>query len=639
MSEHLEGLHNPAMEANALGVYLEGPAPLGPIHLQLQQGLTVLYGQNGSGKTRILQAVRDVLEGRRTGEDGQGALHVRVPPTKEIEEVVEGYELDSPQEWLGRAMLPDYTGGRVSELMREDWNGEFGPTNTGGLLLCTGSAPHGRPDLGWNVIDYLDEFQSAGVTLDVTGELNEPSPEQLPFHVRAVMNNAWDYPIGFASAEDALIDVLGLDDPVDLDEATRQLLPRLDRRGQTWVPHEDLSQVLAKLSEVLSMVRATLEAPARELKFNLGGPNDWLEGKLPRWEARTPMGSVPLDDLSFAEARWTRFCLRLALRSLVASQQPKGAPWSRSPRPLVLLLDEPERGLHRAAEFALAGSMSELSSFTAGDTMVVAASHSPAFLAEPRAHHFLVDRSEAGRARLSLGRPNLTDPDTVSTSERFGLRPSDLAELTRLWVFVEGPHDLAVLKAFLPETLHEAGAKIMVLGGAKALSSAANPIFLELNDAPIAVLLDKVGSSTIEDLWATAVAAPDPDEARRVLAKLKKDGSYEAQGLANMGFAAVNLGIPLSRFELIGLKEEDIIKYLPVEDFVPDAESWEQVLDRRPKGQSLKPYLQTLRGGNAEITEHDVWESARSAASRRSVPAEFAEVADRLRRLSGKGTS
>lgn len=627
MPNQQTGLHNPSMEVTALGCYLEGPAPLGAIQLEFQQGMTVLYGHNGSGKTRMLQAVRDVLEGCRTSGEGRAALHVNVAPDKQVEATVDGAEPSGGEAWLGRAMLPEYTDGPVSELVREDWNGLFGPTNSGGLLLCTGWTPRGRTTHGWNVIEFLDTFQPAGVHLDLEGVRDTRGTDRLPFHVEAAMNNGWDHPIGFVSQDDSMIDVYGLDDDVDLDAATVGLLAHPGEKGRPREPRRDLERMIDRLHETVRMIQAALSSPARELEFNLRQPRDWFFGAQPRWEARTPLGNVPLDALSFAEERWTRFCLRLALRSVEAGTQ-------QLERPLLLLLDEPERGLHRAAEFALAESIGDLAEFTAGDTMILAASHSPAFLAEPRATHYLVERTVEGRAAITTERPDTAGGGESELSrQRFGLRSTDFSELVRVWVCVEGPHDLAVLKAFLPNVLKEASARVMVLGGAKALPSAASPIFLELTDAPIAVLLDKVGSTVVEDLWHAALGADDDDEARRLLAKLKKAGGYEAQGLANLGFAALDAGVPLDRFVLLGLEEEDIIKYLPVEDFVRDGESWEEVLRGRKAGQSLKPFLRTLRDGE-EISNADVWTSALAAAQRVEIPGELLELGERLQQLA-----
>ena len=44
-----------------LGVTVVGPRPVGIQHVQLREGLNVLYGKNGSGKTRLLEAVSNML--------------------------------------------------------------------------------------------------------------------------------------------------------------------------------------------------------------------------------------------------------------------------------------------------------------------------------------------------------------------------------------------------------------------------------------------------------------------------------------------------------------------------------------------------------------------------------------------------
>ncbi len=56
------------------GVTLQAPGPVGSVDLRFQPGVDVLYGRNGSGKTRILRSLLGTL-GQSTGDDG-GLVHV-----------------------------------------------------------------------------------------------------------------------------------------------------------------------------------------------------------------------------------------------------------------------------------------------------------------------------------------------------------------------------------------------------------------------------------------------------------------------------------------------------------------------------------------------------------------------------------
>ena len=71
----------PSMEATPairlLGVTVCGPPPLGRVHIPLTDPLLALYGRNGAGKTRLLNAVIAALRGHRL-EDSWGLVHVDV---------------------------------------------------------------------------------------------------------------------------------------------------------------------------------------------------------------------------------------------------------------------------------------------------------------------------------------------------------------------------------------------------------------------------------------------------------------------------------------------------------------------------------------------------------------------------------
>jgi hypothetical protein len=60
-----------------LGVTVQGPAPLGRIHLELSPDLSVLYGLNGSGKTRVLDGVVAALGGRAL-PGGRRWVHLQI---------------------------------------------------------------------------------------------------------------------------------------------------------------------------------------------------------------------------------------------------------------------------------------------------------------------------------------------------------------------------------------------------------------------------------------------------------------------------------------------------------------------------------------------------------------------------------
>jgi len=77
-----------------IGVSLFGPKPLEAVHMELGQGLSVLYGLNGSGKTTILREAEAVLRGIGPGQPGgvssrQSCLHVRFSSLQENSDAFE----------------------------------------------------------------------------------------------------------------------------------------------------------------------------------------------------------------------------------------------------------------------------------------------------------------------------------------------------------------------------------------------------------------------------------------------------------------------------------------------------------------------------------------------------------------------
>ncbi|WP_446698029.1 AAA family ATPase [Arthrobacter sp. TS-15] len=99
----------------------------------------------------------------------------------------------------------------------------------------------------------------------------------------------------------------------------------------------------------------------------------WFVGETPEWKVTTVHASngdrtFDLTDLSTAEQRWGVAAVQWAL-----------AGASDDNRPRALLIDEPERGLHRLREKDLPPALSRLCMKDPHLT-VITASHAPAFL-------------------------------------------------------------------------------------------------------------------------------------------------------------------------------------------------------------------------------------------------------------------
>ncbi len=183
------------------------------------------------------------------------------------------------------------------------------------------------------------------------------------------------------------------------------------------------------------------------LHYRLGHPNDWFAARPATWHAEEVDGNVlPLTSLSAAQQRWSALAISVALGSGDADD------------PVVFLCDEPEAGLHRAAEARLPQGLATLARRT--NAFVVVASHSPAMLNEPTVSQSHVSRHSSGRTVVKDLPLTVTEAFARQASaHELGLTASDVLQLVRVFVVVEGPHDRAVLEHVLREDLHSASAK------------------------------------------------------------------------------------------------------------------------------------------------------------------------------------
>jgi hypothetical protein len=130
--------------------------------------------------------------------------------------------------------------------------------------------------------------------------------------------------------------------------------------------------------------------------------------------------------------------------------------------PALYLVDEPEAHLHPAAVRSVADWLHQLSQQANG---VIVATHERAFLEfSPEAATLVLASQEEGGARLTW-----VSGDRIQALERIrhemGLSRADLLQLTRLILFVEGPHDVAVLEGMFADRLRAAGVCLIPIHG------------------------------------------------------------------------------------------------------------------------------------------------------------------------------
>ena len=206
-------------------------------------------------------------------------------------------------------------------------------------------------------------------------------------------------------------------------------------QGTRW--SERANRILGKL--LLKPPRLSLVA---------GEPLDWATGYGPHWES-DPGGKI--DNLSDAEKRWSRIAIALASHHLPLRNfhdlgiSSAGATLTR-PAPF-LLLDEPERGLHRAAEAHLADGLLGLA--RTDEVRLIIATHSPTLLDAGQGQIVeLKKRPNGGIGELA----ELTSAE-IDELRSFGLQPSSLLYLDRGYLLVEGVHDKAILEGWFAEEL------------------------------------------------------------------------------------------------------------------------------------------------------------------------------------------
>lgn len=179
-------------------------------------------------------------------------------------------------------------------------------------------------------------------------------------------------------------------------------------------------------------------SPAGETRFFMWGLLDWTA--LEAGENR-----IHVSSLSDARRRWAQISIALALALRGGVRE----------HPRMLIIDEPERGLHRTAERRLASGLAQLSEEL--NLTVLVASHSPAFIRLPnsRGHHVRRD----ARGQVSL---HPLDPSTHDLG-LLGISHSDSAQFLRALVLTSDELDAAAVKGFLGDAMRQHGIIVRAL--------------------------------------------------------------------------------------------------------------------------------------------------------------------------------
>lgn len=399
----------------------------------------------------------------------------------------------------------------------------------------------------------------------------------------------------------------------DVDDFTRKLLAARQGRLVELADNDEVVlgaeriQAIGALEKEASALFQRIAAAAPPLTFKVGTPKDWFAGELPTWRA----GDVPLSDLASSWQRWARVSIDLATRQFLqneAEEEGDHADWIRERRengllvsPAVLIVDEPELGLHRSAVDAVGELLRDFSQ----TGTAFAATHAPQLLNARgvEALHLQFD-SATGKSRLHV--PQLADIHSDATmsllAEELGVTRADLFQLVRVFVCVEGQHDLVVLANLLGGALSASFARLLPMDGAKKLNEALTvPMIFDYTDANVVVVLDN--SPDVEKDWNDLVDAHQRGDKKRsqsIIRAINERPGGEAGWIAKFAQAAIDRG-RLDRVTVFGLSRPDVICYLPpVALGLPPNRTWDELVSEWRKSSArpadIKGWLRSTHG-------------------------------------------
>lgn len=354
-----------------------------------------------------------------------------------------------------------------------------------------------------------------------------------------------------------------------------------------------IRQFLTEVSSRASQVLIDLIPDAPVLTVEPADMFDWSTKSLVAWYALdTPTGRrVPLEYLSKAQLRWASVAIQWAL-------------WQMRRRSFyaALVVDEPELALHPKAIDHLRRQLTAAPPVFNGP--VVAATHSPLFLNLPEAHHLHVRRNhQTGLSEIVPLQDELRS-GLIPAGEALGLQPSDLLQLVRVFLIVEGKRDEAMLDEAFRDDLAESGVLIVPMHGTKKLHSIVDsPFIFDYTSAMVVVAVDRLRRDRFQPTWEkaqTLAANGDTQRASRLLgeARRKWDLSSEEETVLQFCRNAIDRRLE-NRLMIFGFEQPDLIYYLPAEDLVPGAENWDQLqreYDRdKKRREDIKSWLRRTK--------------------------------------------
>lgn len=411
-----------------------------------------------------------------------------------------------------------------------------------------------------------------------------------------------------------------------------------------------VKNLTSEIAATASRLFGQMLPDAPELRCEPTPPNRWPTTSAIDWYALDVSGArVPLDQLSAAQVRLAGFAIFLSLaeftdRETRREQLLRDAfyeplvqvrtsgmvdPWIFLESWSVLLLDEPEAGVHTLAQQGMATALHQFG--RDNDIMIVAATHSRAFLTEPDVNLFEVFRDVDGRT--TLREVEFPEP---SSAEALGVNRADLLQMYRLVLLVEGLHDQVVFDELLRGELRRRYVLVLPLRGAAGLKGVIDlQLLTDTLSVPVLIVLDGTRRDRVDDFWGQ-LASLSPDDSPSIDALINtsfapkpSDEERQVVSLARRLHERAELG----RFNVFGLSSRDIVEYLPVQQLVPGADSWNALHDdydtyRATTSKGVMPFKPWLQQNRSASFGDDSLRIACAALG--ATPTEFLEMLARI---------
>jgi predicted ATP-dependent endonuclease of OLD family len=274
----------------------------------------------------------------------------------------------------------------------------------------------------------------------------------------------------------------------------------------------------------------------------------------------------------------------------------------------VYIADEPEMHLHPAAIASARDWLTELAQTAA---TVLVASHSPILLNgdSQLVNRVLVRATEEGTKLQTLS--GAWADDLARVKGELGLTAGDLLLMTRLAVFVEGPHDVIVLDTWFGEELRSAGIRIFPIHGADQL-----PHLVE--SEIVAALGIRIATLTDQTDVTRARSGKPATRGERAVTRLLREAKRSGR-----------------QVKAVGCSQPDILYYLDEEvcrRAAPEFPGWRTAYDAAQKaGRATEWKLWVSSQYDLDLSRDNIRRLALECKEQRLIPA---ELAGRIRALT-----